>query len=116
MKKTLFDNAYPQKRTWLQKNIRPLIALIILGFVLICFGVVLDRILADKVSTTNKDVLLLLMNSLTAFVSLVLGFYFGSMEKNGEAASPSGDYDDPEIMDIPEICPHCGEPLSLHAK
>ena len=73
-------------------------------------------LLVGRIDQSNKDVLLLLINSLTAFVSLVLGFYFGSMEKNGEAATPSGDFDDPDFPDVPAMCPHCGKSLISHGE
>jgi len=111
---TLFDQAYKQKRTWLQKNIRPLIALVILGFTLLMICAILYVILASRINAEDKDVLFLLINCITGFATLVLGFYFGSMEKNGEAANPSGDFDDVEFPEIPNVCPHCGKSLMEH--
>jgi hypothetical protein len=73
-------------KTWLQKNIRALIALSITIFVLATFGIAFYVTLVKGmvIQQSNKDVLILILNSLSGFVGLVLGFYFGSMERDGE--------------------------------
>lgn len=71
-----------QERSWLQRNIKPIIGVGILTYGFIIITVVLALLAIGRDISKNENVVILVINTVSGLIGIVVGYYFGSMDKD----------------------------------
>jgi hypothetical protein len=69
-----------EKRTWLQKNLRPIAGLVTVGGVMGLYYVIVIHVLHGVCPPEQKDLLLIILGALPGIMGYVLQFCFGSSQ------------------------------------
>jgi len=76
------EQAAQENKSWLYRNINPVLALTVLGLSFIFFFFVLRFDFTSD--PTKKDVVIYLLGSVSTLVTMVCGYYFGSSKGSSD--------------------------------
>ena len=71
-----------EKRTWLQKNLRPIVGIVTVGSVMGLYFIIVIHVLHGICPPEQKDLLLIILGALPGIMGYVLQFCFGASQLN----------------------------------
>ena len=71
-----------EKRTWLQKNLRPFVGLLTVGGAMGLYYIIVLHVLHGVCPPEQKDLLLIILGALPGILGYVLQFCFGASQLN----------------------------------